>query len=296
MNTRILPIEYAYVAPQTLEEALAILDKKKDVKILAGGTDLIVKLKMGAPVPLSTMMDIKRIAALTKLNLEDAAGDLHIGAVTPLATIEEYPAVFERYPALYEALKAMASIAVRHMGTIGGNFGNASPASDTAGPVMAYDGLVKLVSSAGERLVPAKEFFTGPGKSVMAANELIAEIILPAPLANTGAAFLKKARVKADIAKISVTALLVREGNKIVKAALAMGSVAATPLFMVDIAQTMVGKTADKALFAQVAQEAAQAIQPIDDNRSTAEYRKAMGEVMVASALELAWKRAGGDL
>ncbi len=296
MNTRILPINYTYVAPQTLEEALSILDKKKDVKILAGGTDLIVKLKTGAPILLSTMMDIKRIPALTKISQEEETGDLHIGAVSPLAAIEEAPVVSEKYTALLEALKAMAAIAVRHMGTIGGNFGNASPASDTAGPVMVYDGRVKLASSTGQRLVAAREFFIGPGKSVMAANEMITEIILPVPLANTGAAFLKKARVKADIAKISVTALLVREGDKIIKAALAMGSVAATPLFMTDIAQTMVGETASKALFARIAQEAAQAIEPIDDNRSTAEYRKAMGEIMMANALELAWKRTGGDL
>lgn len=292
MNTRIIPVEYSYVAPQTLAEALSMLAKKKNVAVMAGGTDLVVKLKTGAETNMKIMMDIKRIPELEgiKLNSDNVA----IGATTKLSDIEDHEEIQKHYVALYEALKAMAAIAVRHMGTIGGNFANASPVADTAGPVMAFGGSVKLASSKGERIVPAAEFFKAPGVSAKADDELITEIILPKLPANSGSAFTKKTRVKADISKVSNTIYLEREGDKITALKIAMGAVAATPILLDDIAAKYVGKEGTEATFAAIAAEVADAIKPIDDIRSTAEYRKAVAKVIVADNLALAWKRAGG--
>ncbi len=291
MNTRIIPVEYNYVAPQTLTEALNILAKKKDVKVLAGGTDLIVELKCGANVKMQTMMDIKRIADLQNIYENDG---LTIGATAKLSEIEDNEVVKTQYVALEEALKAMAAIAVRHMGTMGGNFVNASPVADTAGPAMIFDAAVKVISTKGERVIPAREWFKGPGRCAREESELVKEFHFPAVKANVGTAFIKKTRVKPDISKVSASVYVERDGDKIADLRIAMGSVAATPLYLGDKCQQFIGKEGTKAVFAEVAKVIADAITPISDVRSTAEYRKQVGEVIVNDALALAWDRAGG--
>lgn len=294
MNTRIIPIEYKYEAPATLVEALEILAKRKNVKVLAGGTDLVVKMKTGAISEMDTMLDIKRIEELNHITIDKAAGVIKIGAATVLSDIEDNAEVAAALPALHEALVAMAAIAVRHMGTIGGNFANASPVADTAGPVMAHGGSVKLASVAGERIVPACEFFHGLGKSELKADELIVEFILPIAPANVGSAFIKKTRVKADISKISTTVCMMLDDNKITAMNIAMGAVAIKPILMNEVCAKYIGTEATAANFALIAADISDAINPIDDIRSTAEYRKAVAEVIVADALALAAKRAGG--
>ena len=291
MNTRIIPVEYNYVAPQTLTEALNILAKKKDVRVLAGGTDLIVELKTGADVKMQTMMDIKRVTDLQNIYENDG---LTIGATAKLSEIEDNEVVKEKYVALEEALKAMAAIAVRHMGTMGGNFVNASPVADTAGPAMIFDAQVKLISTKGERVVAARDWFKGPGKCAREPHELVKEFHFPTVKENVGTAFIKKTRVKPDISKVSTSVYVERDGDKIADLRIAMGSVAATPLYLGEQCKQFIGKEGTKAVFAEVAKVIADAITPISDVRSTAEYRKQVGEVIVNDALALAWDRAGG--
>lgn len=291
MNTRIMPVHYNYVKPATLAEALDVLATHKNVKILAGGTDLIVKLKTGAPVAIDTMLDAKGIAELEGVK-ELADGSVEIGALTKLSHIEDNKIIKEKYTALTDALNAMASIAVRNMGTLGGNLCNASPVADTAGPCMVYGAKVKVVSKDGERTIDMKDFFTGLGKCAVKENEILASVIFPAPV--KGAAFQKITRVKPDIAKVSCTAALVLDGKKITDAHMAVGAVAVTPLCMDEIAAHLVGKTASADLFEQIGQEVADTIKPIDDNRSTAEYRTKVAKVLVADVLTKAFERAGG--
>lgn len=292
MNTRIMPVHFNYVKPASLAEALDILASHKNVKILAGGTDLIVKLKTGAPVEIDTMLDAKGIAELTEVK-ELADGSVEIGALSKLSHLEDNPVIKEKYVALIDALNAMASIAVRNMGTIGGNLCNASPVADTAGPCMVYGAKVKAVSKKGERIIDIKDFFVGLGKSALADDEILASVILPAPAG--GVAFQKITRVKPDIAKVSCTASLVLDGKKIADAHMALGAVAVTPLCMDEIASNMIGKEISEELFAEIGQMISDAIKPIDDNRSTAEYRKKVAKVLVVDVLTNAMKRAGGE-
>ena len=292
MNTRIIPAEYNYVAPFALSEALNILAKKKNVKVLAGGTDLIVNLKCNEDIQIQTMLDIKHIEELVGIKFTDEG--MEIGAATKLSDIEDNAEVTAKYPALHDAIKAMASIAVRHMGTIGGNFGNASPVSDTAGPALVYDAKVKLVSTRGERLVPAREFYLAPGKSACEADELIYSIIFPAVKGAVGTAFCKKSRVKADISKVSTTVYVAKDGDQIADLRVAMGAVAAVPLYLGEICAKYVGKKGDESTFAAIAKECADSLKPITDIRSTADYRKAVAEVILNDSLALAWDRAGG--
>ena len=292
MNTRIMPVHFNYVKPATLAEALDVLASHKNVKILAGGTDLIVKLKTGAPIEIDTMLDAKAIPELTEIK-ELADGSVEIGALAKLSHIEDNPVIKEKYAALEDALHAMASIAVRNMGTIGGNLCNASPVADTAGPCMVYGAKVKAVSKAGERIIDIHDFFTGLGKNALNADERLVSVILPAP--EGAAAFKKITRVKPDIAKVSCTASLVLDGKTVKDARLAMGAVAVTPLCMCEIAKEMVGKEVSEELFAEIGQKVSDAINPIDDNRSTADYRKKVAKVLVVDVLTDAMKRAGGE-
>lgn len=292
MNTRILPVHFNYVKPATLAEALEVLASHKNVKILAGGTDLIVKLKTGASIKMDTMLDAKEITELTEIKeLKD--GSVEIGALCKLSHLEDYPVIQKKYPALIDALNAMASIAVRNMGTIGGNLCNASPVADTAGPCIIYQAKLKAVSFKKERLIDIKDFFTGLGECALKKEEILTSVILPAPVG--GAAFRKITRVKPDIAKVSCTASLFLDNGVIVDAHMAMGAVAITPLSVDHIAKEMIGKEAGTTLFEEIGQKISDEIKPIDDNRSTAEYRKKVAKVLVVDVLREALKRAGGE-
>jgi carbon-monoxide dehydrogenase medium subunit len=291
MNTRILPLEYDYAVAYSLKEALNILDKNENVRIFAGGTDLIVRIKMNLEDSMKIMLDINRIPELQKIYTDDE-GKLHIGAAAKLKNIRDLNITAEKYLSLKEAISAMGAAAVQNMGTPGGNFGNANPSADTAGSMMCYGAMLKLVSASGERLIKAHEFLLAPGKSVKTDKEIIAEFILPAPPPHTGSCFVKKSRVKADISRISITVLLTAEGRIIKDAKIVIGSVAPTPLYRSDLAAMLVGKEATYALFDEVGQKAGETISP----RTSTQWRKGLAHVMLNDALHLAWQRAGGEI
>lgn len=295
-NTRIMPVEFNYQEPRTVKEALEMLKEYqgKNIKILAGGTDLIVRLKTGAPVTVDHMMNIKEIEELHYV--KDEKEGLKIGSVTPLSQVETEPVVTDKYVALAEAVHSMAAIAVRNMATVGGNLCNASPAADTAPPLIAYGAKVKLAGLSGSREVPVEEFFVSPGQSVLKDTEMLVEIDIPVPGPHTGACFIKKTRVKADISKINVAALVTRDGKNCSDCRIVMGSVAPTPIRIKAAEECLKGKTVNTALIKEAARIVSEEIKPIDDNRSTAEYRKEIAYVIVEDAVKMAWKRSGGEL
>jgi len=292
-NTRIMPAEFEYLEPKTMAEALEMLAKFDNVKVLAGGTDLIVKLKTGADIKVDYMMNVKEIQELNYVVLEDNL--VKIGAVTPLSTIENHEIIKENLEVLSEAIKAMAAIAVRNMGTIGGNLCNSSPAGDTIPPLTVYGAKLKLASQNGFREVAVDEFITGPGKNILAKDEMLVEVIIPLPKENTGAAFIKKTRVKADISKINTAVLIERTGDTCAECKIAMGSVAAKVIRIAPAEEAVQGQKAAADLFKKAAQIVSDEIKPIDDNRSTAEYRKDIAKVIVEDALKIAWERSGGE-
>lgn len=296
MNTRVIEQEFVYSKPKTLTEALEILAGRENVKVYAGGTDLIVKLKTSSEIKMDLMVDINGIPGLNEIASFGDRGSLIIGSTAKLSQIEKYTAVRTDYTALYEALVSMASVSVRNMGTLGGNFANASPAADTAGPVICYNGIVELRSREGVREVPAEDFFISSGISVIRPGELITAIILPALKDNTGAKFIKFGRVKADIAKVSFSVVIERDGNKIKSCRTAMGAVAAKPLYIQSISESLAGRMMTRELIQQTSEKISDFIKPIDDIRSTADYRKDITKVIVADGLEQAWKRSGGEL
>ena len=293
-NTKILVQEFEYLAPKTLDEALSLLDNYKDksARILAGGTDLLVKMKT---IDLKTdyLINIKNIP---ELNFIDTADGLKIGAAVSLSYIERIDKVKERYPALYEGIKSMAAIAVRNMGTIAGNICNASPAADTVPPLIAYGAEVKLVSKRGERTVLVEDFITGVGKTVIEADEIISQVNIPEINKNSGSAFSKKSRVKADIAKINLAVYLEKEGNICKDCKIVLGSVAVKAIRVKEAESLLKGQTVNASRIDEAAEKASEEIKPIDDIRSSVEYRTDVARVMVEDTIKVAWERAGGKL
>ena len=289
-NTKILAKEFEYLAPKTLDEALNLLDKYKDknIKILAGGTDLLVKMKT-TDLQVDYLLNIKNIP---ELDFIDTTQGLKLGAITPLSHIAKEEKVKMNYAALYEGIMSMAAPAVRNMGTVAGNLGNASPAADTVPPLIAYGAEVKLQSKRGERTVLMEDLIIGVGKTLLEPDEMITEINISEIPKNTGSAFLKKSRVKADLSKINLAVYLERKGNTCQDCKIVFGSVAIKALRAEKTENLLKEQTVSSELINKAAEQASLEIKPIDDIRSTAEYRIAMSKEMLKNGFELAWVRA----
>lgn len=296
-NTHILANEFAYHEPATLAEASELL-LTHDAQVIAGGTDVLVHMKMERGAP-AHVVSLRRVPGLLGISADDAA--LTIGPMTTIADIAAHPLIRSHYLALAEACDAFSTTQVATMGTLGGNIANASPAADSAPALLAYGAEVVIYGPEGERRLPVGEFFVGPGHSALRRGEIVTAVVLPKPDRSsrpvrfdaTGGAFLKMGRVAADIAKASAAVVITRDGGCITEARLAFGSVGPTPIRALQAEALLAGQPYSPDLVAQAAELAAQEISPIDDVRSTAWYRREIVRVMAHDALQRAWQRAG---
>ncbi|MBU4566841.1 MAG: xanthine dehydrogenase family protein subunit M [Desulfarculus sp.] len=271
-----------YRAASPREAAGLLAQHGGAARVLAGGTDLMVAVnkRKFKPQVLIYLGD----AGMSGISQEGDA--LLIGAATPLNEILASPLVADKAPLLATAIKQMASPAIRNAGTIGGNLANASPAADTATPLLVLGASLKLVGAKGEREVPLAEFFTGPGQSVLAADEIIAQVKVPAQSAEAKWAYRKVGKRKAQsLSVVSVAVYCPLSGGKVSGVAIALGAVAPTPLLATEAAGLLNGKALDEATIAAAAKAAAEATSPIDDARGTAWYRKRASEAVVKQLL-----------
>lgn len=292
-NTKILATEFEYLECHSLTDVLDALTRYNGkAKILAGGTDLLTKMKSGM-LQCEQLIFVKKIEALKYLILDN--NTLRIGPMISLRDIEKNEQVKAYYSALFEAVRSMAATSVKNMATIGGNLCNGSPAADTAPPLLVYGATLKLTSIRGERIVPVEDFFVGPSKTVLASDELLTEIIIPDLGEYVGSSFLKLGRVAADIAKINVAVCLNRTGRTVRNCRIAFGSVAPTPIRVPQAEAILVDQVMTDELITSVAKTAASLIKPITDNRSTSSYRQQVSKVILEEAIRSAWQRAGGE-
>ena len=288
MNTHIVPVEFEYFEPRTLEEALRLLDEwGEDARVLAGGTDLLVQMKLRRVEP-RCLINVKRLGLRY---IREEGEEVRIGALTRLRDLERSELIEREFPALHEAVRAMASVQVRNMATIGGNLCNASPAADTAPPLMVYGARLRLKSLRGERAVPVEEFFRGPGETVLERGEILVEVEAPRP--RGGSAFIKLSRTAMDLAKVNVAVLVSLEGGVISAARIALGAVAPTPVRAREAERFLEGRAPTRENFRRAGEIASTEIRPITDLRSTAWYRREVSKVLVADALERAVGRVG---
>jgi CO/xanthine dehydrogenase FAD-binding subunit len=290
--TTLPPLEY-YFQPKTVSDAVSLLvSYGEEAKILAGGTDLLVLMRSRALRP-QCIIDITRVPGLDYISYHDEDG-LRIGALATLRAVELSKVVKDKYLVLYEAVQQMGSTQVKNMGTVVGNLCRASPAADTAPPLLVLEAEVRIAGPIETRTVPLEGFFIGPGQTVLEYYEMVTEIIVPGLPAGTGMAFLRATRVAADLAKVNVAAAVTVKNGACEDARIALGGVAPTPIRARKAEEVLKGEKLGDGVVQEAAEIAATEIRPIDDLRSSAEYRQELSKVLVRRAIRLSQQRAQG--
>lgn len=289
MNTRVLVNDFEYILASSLDEVLTLLDKHgDDAKVLAGGTDLIIQMKMGRKAP-RFVIDISRLKELKEL--EDGK-TVRIGAGCRYVDALELAKGNGRCRSLVEAIESIGKIHVLAVGTVGGNLCNGSPKSDTAPPLITYDAKVRVLSAHAERIIPLREFHTGFNKTVMAPNEVMTSIEFDALGEGTASAFVKIARVACDISKLTCAITLQRDGDTCTWCRIALGAAGPVPQQPHGAAALLAGQVVDDALLQRAADAVSTEIDPPTAGRCSAEYRREAAGVLFRDAFTTAWERA----
>ncbi len=278
---------FQFIRPDSLAEASDFLRERHGrAFLLAGGTDLIVQIKKGRKRP-EWVLDAKRIRDLDA-GIAVREGVLRIGALALMTDILEHPEVRAHFPALCEALRVIGSVQIRNRATIPGNLCNASPAADSAPPLLVYGGRVRVFNARnGRRAAPVRDFFLGPGQPALDAGDIVEAVEIPLPPPGTGAAFIRLARRRGmDLTSISVACAVTPGG----RARFAFGAVGPTPLLLPE---EVVG---DGGATPELRERLSAGIRPISDIRAGEDYRRAMAGVIGARALAAAQarRREGG--
>jgi CO/xanthine dehydrogenase FAD-binding subunit len=282
---------FDYHAPRTLDEAVSLLKQNGDgVRLLAGGTDLLVHMKEGGLHPPAVVS----LHALDELRGIDSTADgLRIGALTDMATIASHTDILGRYSALADGAGVVGSMQTRNMATLGGNIANAAPSADTAPGLIVLDAEAEIAGPNGKRQLPVGEVFAGPGKTVLSGHEVITAFHVPFPLARTGSVYQRHTPRKImDIAAVGVGVRLTLDDDKIGAARICLGAVAPTPIRATEAEAALTGQAPSDETFARAAGLAKAAASPISDARGSAEFRSYLVETMTKRCLEIALEGA----
>jgi carbon-monoxide dehydrogenase medium subunit len=271
---------------QHLDEAYKILSDHAGVKVLAGGTDLMVLYTSGAPRP-AAMLDIWRLDELRGIAAVD--GYLKIGALCTFSQLIGNDHAQQYAPTLIEAARTIGAIQIQNRGTLGGNIVNGSPAGDSLPVLSAFDAELELGSMRGSRRVPFNKFYTGYRSNVMAEDELLINIFLPKQRENEIARFYKVGtRAAQAISKVVISARVEIDAEQQIKAiAIALGSVAPTVMRATATEQLLVGKTITAELIEAARRALMAEVKPISDVRSTEHYRRVVCGNLIAKFLRL---------
>ena len=284
-----------YFAPKSLPEALSLLQERgEEGRALAGGTDLVVQVKEGGKIPTpSYLVSLRRLPELRGIDFSERDG-LRIGATVTMTEAAESAPLRERYRALADGAENVGSIQTMNMATIGGNVCNAAPSADTAPPLLTFEAVAVIAGPKGERDVPIEEFWLGPNQTALQQGELLRELRLPAPPANTGGVYVRQTpRKQMDIAVVGVAVLLtLGQGDRIERARIALAAVAPTPIRARKAEAALEGKAVSEALFAEAAETATTEASPIGDVRGSAEFRRHLVRVTTERCLREAAQRA----
>jgi carbon-monoxide dehydrogenase medium subunit len=283
-----------YRAPSSVKEAVDLLAAHDGAAhVLAGGTDLLVKLRAGFVEP-KLVVDVKGIAQLRAIE-SDARG-FRIGAAASCAEIGEHPALAAAWPGVVEALRLIGSTQIQGRATLGGNLCNASPAADSVPALIAAGALCQVAGPGGEREVPIEKIVTGPGRTSLARGEFVVGFRLEKPRPRSGDAYLRLIpRTEMDIAVVGVgVALGLDAAGVCTHARVGLGAVAPTPLLVAEAARALIGSRVDGKALAALAAAASAACKPIDDKRGTVAYRVKVAGVLARRAARIALERAAG--
>jgi carbon-monoxide dehydrogenase medium subunit len=282
-----------YESPASTKEAVALLAKEKgSAFVLAGGTDLLVRMKAELIEP-DLVVDIKRIPAMTDIKVTQ--NGFRIGAAVSGAQLGRHKALCKAWPGVVEAANLIGSDQIQGRCTVVGNLCNASPAADSVPALIAAGAKAIIVGRNGRRTVPVEKVITGPGKTSLEKGEVIEALTLPKPASRTGDAYLRfTPRTEMDIAVVGVGISLSLERGTVKKARVCLGAVAPTPILVPAAARALIGSKLDDVALAKLATACSAACNPIDDKRGTAAYRTRVAGVLARRAATIAFQRAGG--
>ena len=281
-----------YEAPETTEAAVALLaGEHRLVRVLAGGTDLLVQLRSGAVEP-DLVVDVKRIPAMRAIAEE--SGGFRVGAAVPAAELGEHVGLRALWPGVVEAVELIGSSQIQNRASLAGNLCNASPAADSVPALVAADATIRIAGPDGRRDLPAAEVAVAPGQTALAAGELVESIYLPARPARAADAYLRfTPRTEMDIAVVGAGVSLSLDTDGVCRdARVALGAVAERVLLVEAAAAALIGSVVDDAALDGLAAAASAACRPIDDKRGTIEFRTKVAGVLAWRAARTALARA----
>jgi CO/xanthine dehydrogenase FAD-binding subunit len=289
-------MRFEYLEPTTLGECIEMLGHYgSEARLLAGGTDLVVKLRSGTlrPRVVITLGFIKELRTLKRNN----DGSVEIGAMQTLREVERADLLGDGFDLIRRGAGCVSSMQVRNVATLGGNSCNASPAADTVPGLIAAGAQALLMGKEGRRILPLEQFFWGPGQTALRSDEILTGFRIPAPPPHSGACYKKFAiRGEVDLAIVGVAASLVlrEDGHSIKGARIVLGAVGPTPLRSRKAEEILSGQQAKKDLFFEAARIAAEESQSISDQRASGSYRKEMVRVWTRYTLEEAFQKSLG--
>lgn len=261
---------FDYHRPASLEEAWRLAATIPGARFVAGGTDVMVRVREGKVRP-AALVSLGRIAELAKIEL---GPPLTLGGGVRVADLEASADIGRALPVLVQATRSLGSVQIRNAATLGGNLCNASPCADLAPPLLVHEARVRLASPGGTRELPLSDFFTGPRASILEPGEILSAVVVDPPAKSARAVFLKKGRVAMDIAIASVAVLLETDGARCTKARVAAGSLGPTPMRLRSAEKALEGRTLDDRAIAEARAAAESDVKPISDVRAGADYRR----------------------
>ena len=287
-----IPAPFDYHSPQTLEDALALLQSHRDeAKVLSGGQSLLplLKLRLGAA---GHLVDIGRIPGLEYIKEED--GVLKIGGRTRESALEHSELIQTRYPLLAETAAVIADPLVRNLATVGGNLAHGDPANDHPATMLALRAEVVATGPSGARTIPIDQFFLGLFTTALEPDEILTEIRIPVPQAKSGGSYVKLERKVGDFATAaSAVQLTLGAGGEVASAGIGLTNAGPTPLRATNAEQYLIGKQPGADVIAEAARLASTIAMPSADRRGAIEYKRQMARVLTARALQRAiqWAR-----
>ena len=288
-----IPQSFEYFRPETVSEAIALLQKHGDgAKILSGGQSLIPMMKVRLARP-EYIVDINRIANLQYVKEE--GGFLKIGGLTRESDLEVSSLIRSKYPIILDTAAMIADPQVRNMATVGGNLAHGDPANDHPATMLALEAEITATGQGGERTIPIKDFFLSVFTTALEHGEILTEIRIPIPPPGSGGAYFKLERKVGDFATVGVAAQVTLDDAGVCRrAGIGLTNVGATPIKATRAESVLTGKKMDERQISQAAQLAAEDTQPSSDLRGSAEYKVSMVRELTKRALVRARERSAG--
>jgi carbon-monoxide dehydrogenase medium subunit len=279
--------------PDSLEACQQALADEPDVKLVAGGTDLLPQMKNGVVTP-RRVVDLSALPELKVLEVTPNGG-LRVGAGVSARGLEQSAPVRSGFPSLAESAAVVGSHQIRNLATLGGNLANAAPSADMAPPLLALEAELLIAGPRGRRRVPAADFFLGVRRTQLLPDEVLVEVIIPPPAPHSGATYVRHTpRRELDIAVVGVASLLTVEDGICRKARIALAAVAPTPVRAREAEARLEGTEVTPQAIEEAAALAVAAASPISDQRGSAEFRKHLVRVLTRRTLTTAYERATG--